>query len=120
MSDIDLAINSSKRLESLLEQKLGASGRGLHEKVSSVEARLPRELARKLRLVATVRNKVVHESDYKKIDDRKAFVKACKEAERELKTLGGGNRRAGRLLLAAVIVVVIAAALIYYAKFVRP
>ncbi len=83
MSDIDLAVGSCKRLESLLEKKLGASGRGLHEKVSSVEGKLPRELVRKLRLVATVRNKVVHEADYQNIDNRKDFVRACKDAERE-------------------------------------
>ena len=89
MSDIDLAIKSSKKLEAMLT-KLGAEGRGLHEKVSSVEKKLPDKLVRKLRFIATVRNKVVHEDGYEKIDDRRGFIDAVKEAERELAKLGGG------------------------------
>jgi hypothetical protein len=112
MSDIDLAVNQCKRLESLLEEKLGAEGKGLHEKVSSVENRLPRELVRKLRLVATVRNKIVHEADYKNIDDRKKFLQAGKEAEKELRALGGKSKRSRKviILIGVVIAIVIAAA----------
>ena len=116
MSDIDLAINNCKRLESLLEQKLGATGRGLHEKVSSVENRLPRELVRKLRLVATVRNKIVHEADYKNIDDRNKFLQASKEAEKELEAIGGGAKQSRKLVLLIGIVVVIVLAVIVYLR----
>jgi hypothetical protein len=107
MSDIDLAVTNSKRLESLLEKKLGATGKGLHEKVSSVESRLPRELVRNLRLVATVRNKIVHESDYKSIDDRNAFLKASKQAEHELKAMGGGGSSGTKILVIGIIVLII-------------
>jgi hypothetical protein len=107
MSDIDLAVSSSKRLESLLETKFGASGRGLHEKVSSVERDLPHDLVRKIRLVATVRNKIVHESNYQNIDHRKEFIATCKQAERELKALGGGGARAKPILIAIAVVIVI-------------
>ncbi|MBM3981729.1 MAG: hypothetical protein FJ304_15930 [Planctomycetes bacterium] len=87
MSDIELAITRVKALESLLEGALGATGKGLHEKVSSVQDRLPQPLVRKLRFVATVRNKIVHESDYTQIDDRAGFVRACDEAETALRAL---------------------------------
>ncbi len=87
MSDIELAITRVKALESLLEQALGATGKGLHEKVTSVQDRLPQPLVRKLRFAATVRNKIVHEADYKQIDDRDGFVRACDEAETELRAL---------------------------------
>jgi hypothetical protein len=87
MSDIELAVTRTKALESLLEQTLGATGKGLHEKVSSVQAKLSPALVKKLRFVATVRNKIVHESDYAKIDDRDGFVRACDEAEAELNAL---------------------------------
>ena len=80
MSDIDLVIKSSKKLESMLG-RLGAEGRGLHEKVSSIEKKLPAPIVRKLRFIATVRNKVVHDEGYDKIDDRRGFVDAVKEAE---------------------------------------
>jgi hypothetical protein len=87
MSDIDLAVTKSKALESLLEQALGATGKGLHEKVTSVQDKLPQPLVKKLRFIATVRNKIVHESSYEKIDDRPGFTRACGEAEAELRAM---------------------------------
>jgi hypothetical protein len=93
MSDIDLAVSRSRKLEQVLEREFGASGRGLHEKTSSVERDLPHELVRKLRLVATVRNKVVHEAD--RIDDKRRFTEAAASAERELKALARSRRGKG-------------------------
>src|SRR5215212_8436118 len=87
MSDIELTITRVKALESLLEQVVGATGKGLHEKVTSVQSKLSPALVKKLRFVATVRNKIVHESDYKQIDDRDGFVRACDEAEAELRSM---------------------------------
>jgi hypothetical protein len=87
MSDIELAITRVKALESLLEQGLGAIGKGLHEKVTSVQDKLPQPLVKKLRFVATVRNKIVHESDYQQIDNRDGFLRACDEAEAELRAM---------------------------------
>ena len=60
--DISLVIVSSKQLESLLEQDFGATGKGLHEKISSVEE-IPLDLQRKLRKIATIRNRLVHEGE---------------------------------------------------------
>jgi hypothetical protein len=64
MSQIELAVKLSRRLETLLERKYHASGKGLHEKVSSVEAQLPAELVKTLRYIATIRNSVVHEEGF--------------------------------------------------------
>ena len=87
MSDIDLAVTHTKQLETLLEQALGATGKGLHEKVTSVQAKLSQPLVRKLRFVATVRNKIVHESNYTEIDDKPGFIRACEDAETELRAM---------------------------------
>jgi hypothetical protein len=84
MSDLDLAIRRSKRLEGRLRDGFGATGRGLHEMVSSVERTLPPEAVKRLRFVATLRNKLVHEIGYTKLDDRTGFVRACDESERLL------------------------------------
>ncbi|MEC7120733.1 MAG: hypothetical protein VXW65_12640 [Pseudomonadota bacterium] len=67
MSQIETVIRASKQLEQLLEQHYGATGRGLHEKTSSIEDQLDHETIRGLRKIATLRNKVVHE-DFE-IDD---------------------------------------------------
>jgi len=107
MSDIDLAVTRSQRLEQLLERDFGASGRGLHEKVSSVADALPKDLVRRLRLVATVRNKVVHESG--RIDDRNRFLTAADSAERDLAAIrdrrGRGPRGRRRLILFALLLI---------------
>lgn len=105
MSDIDLAVRKCQRLEQILQRDLGAAGKGLHQKVSSAEAILPAPLVRKLRLVATVRNKVVHESA--RIEDRKEFVAAADEAERELKALAK-SRRGGAIFGVRTLITVIA------------
>jgi t-SNARE complex subunit (syntaxin) len=106
MSDIDLAVSHCKNLESLLEKNLGATGRGLHEKISSVENRLPHELVRKLRLVATVRNKIVHEADYTAIDDKKKFLAACKDSQRQLAAMGSGGKSRWKYLALVVVILV--------------
>ena len=109
MSDIDLAVTRSQRLEQLLERDFGATGKGLHQKVSSIADSMPEELIRKLRLVATVRNKVVHENG--RIEDRPRFVEAADAAERELIIIrdrrGRGPRGKRRLIFFTVIAVII-------------
>lgn len=60
-----LVISVSKDLENILEAKFQAVGKGLHEKVTSVEAQLPELLMRRLRKIASIRNKLIHEKDYK-------------------------------------------------------
>ena len=115
MSDLDLAVRRSKRLEALLRDGLGATGRGLHEKTSSVEAKLPADLVRRLRFVATIRNKIVHDLDYDRMDDRGGFISACDECERRLEALAGPGVRdslrlpllVGALVLALIVVGVI-------------
>lgn len=71
LSQIETVIRASKQLEQLLAQHYGATGRGLHEKTSSVEDQLDSDTVRRLRKIATLRNKVVHE-DFE-IDDLTDF-----------------------------------------------
>jgi hypothetical protein len=102
-SDIERAVKWSKRFESLLERRFGARGRGLHEKIDSVEGDLDRDTARALRLVATVRNKIVHEDGYDKIDDRARFKAACKAADRAL----AGKSRAKMVIVVVGLVLIL-------------
>jgi hypothetical protein len=86
MSDIELAVTHSKELEHLLESRHGATGKGLHQKVTSVESRLPAPLVGQLRAVATLRNKVVHEPGFK-LPDATQFTLDCQAALGELTEL---------------------------------
>ena len=107
MSDIDLAIRRSKRLEHKLRRNYGVHGRGLHELIDAAKARnaLPNALAGRLRFIATIRNKIVHDTAYTKIDDRDGFIAACDSAERELDELAGprDNWRTSLLVAAAIL-----------------
>ena len=109
-SDIERAVKWSKRFESLLERRFGARGRGLHEKIDSVEGDLDRDTVRALRLVATVRNKIVHEDGYDKIDDRARFKAACNAADRAL--AGKGRAKAVVIVVGLVLILLAGAALV--------
>lgn len=74
-----------KRIEGLLEDRWGASGRGLHEKLSSVEHKVDSRIISRGRFIASVRNKVAHEDGYR-LDDREGFKQACEEVEDYLRT----------------------------------
>jgi len=82
-SAIETAINQTKKIESLLENKFSAQGRGLHEKLSSVEYNLPQSLVSRSRRIASIRNKIVHEDGFI-IEDVDAFCKNCEDILLEL------------------------------------
>jgi len=90
MGEIDTAVKYSKQIETLLEQKFGASGKGLHEKLSSIETKIAQNIARQIRYVASIRNKVVHENGYQ-IDDYDQFVFACEKIIQSLNSLAADS-----------------------------
>ncbi|CAB9501281.1 expressed unknown protein [Seminavis robusta] len=88
-NDFELAIKSSKELEWVLEDAFGATGKGLHEKISSaaiVNPDLSQSLVRNMRYLATIRNKLVHERGFDAIPDRKRFIEKFEASQEELKT----------------------------------
>ncbi|HHN77683.1 MAG TPA: DUF4145 domain-containing protein [Phycisphaerales bacterium] len=96
-SDVDRAVRWSKRFEAILGDRYGAKGRGLHEKIDSVESDLPERVVRDLRLVATVRNRLVHEDGYERIERRGEFLRACRRGRRAL--MPRAARWRGRIIL---------------------
>ena len=93
-NDFELAIRSSKELEHILDTELGASGKGLHEKISSVDASLPQELIKNMRYLATIRNKLVHEHGFDAIPDRKRFIQKFEWSSSELERVVVQRRKA--------------------------
>lgn len=96
MSELATIIERTKAIESGLVRRFGATGRGLHEKVDSVQGKLDPATVRACRFIATIRNKTVHEDGFAPTrTEMKSFVERCDEVER---SLGGGLRpRAGLL-----------------------
>ncbi|WP_174238892.1 hypothetical protein [Vibrio taketomensis] len=62
-STYEIVIEHCKDLETRLT-KIGGTGKGLHEKTSSLSDILEPTLVRELRAVATIRNKLIHEEDF--------------------------------------------------------
>ena len=86
MVDLNQIVGATKRLESLLEQKFGATGRGLHEKLSSVERRIPMDLRKKIRYLATIRNKAMHEDGYEP-ESMDTYLATAREATEALEAV---------------------------------
>ncbi|HJW23562.1 MAG TPA: hypothetical protein VJ576_01585 [Rhodocyclaceae bacterium] len=78
-----MAVEIARRLESALTAA-GATGKGLHEKTTSVEGMLPAPAVRKLRFIASVRNKIVHEDTILSDAEFSAFTESGKLAMEEL------------------------------------
>lgn len=88
----ELVIERTKLLEMELV-KLGANGRGLHEKLTGVEASIPTPVAKKIRFVASVRNKVVHSDAKPEGETLIAFKNACDEVDKYFQELRAAKER---------------------------
>jgi hypothetical protein len=98
---IEKVVTHARIVEQLLRDN-GATGRGLHELTSSLTGVLTPSLVRRLRFIATVRNKAVHEGD---VDHNTfhAFVDACGDAELALRDLLGHTSMSFRGVFLGVI-----------------
>ena len=61
MTPIEELITIVQNMETVLEEDYGAEGKGLHEKASSVEKQLSPEVMKRIRYIATIRNKAIHD-----------------------------------------------------------
>ncbi len=106
MTDLELAVKRSKRLERRLRDAMHVDGRGLHELTTHAQRQLPAETVKQLRYVATVRNQLVHDLDVTMMDDRGGFVRACDEIEQAIDDVAGpGTRDSWRLTIVVVVII---------------
>lgn len=73
MGQIETVVNYTKKIETIFVNELGATGRGLHEKLDSIGNVIDSSIARKIRYIASARNKLMHEDGYE-IDDMDRFI----------------------------------------------
>lgn len=86
-------LQGTKRIEAILEEKFGSTGRGLYEKMTTANMRLPEPLQKRIRYVATMRNKTMHEEGFE-IPNIPEFVKTCQSIAEQLEHLHA-NRKPG-------------------------
>lgn len=111
MSDIESVVQRTRRLEKLLRLRYHAEGQGLHQLITSCQDRLPHDVISKLRYVATIRNKIVHEENYQ-LEDKRAFMAVCDDCEQELTPRA--SRFIWRTAMMLMAVLTLLALLFYY------
>jgi hypothetical protein len=82
--NIEQVINRTKTLESTLVQHYAATGRGMHAKITSASEHLSSSVIRRLRTVATIRNRLLHEDTFTVLNVPKDFSALCDELEQAL------------------------------------
>ena len=86
-------LQGTKRIEAILEEKFGSTGRGLYEKMTTANMKLPEPLQKRIRYVATMRNKAMHEEGFE-IPNIPEYVKTCQSIAEQLEGLHA-NRKPG-------------------------
>lgn len=94
MSDLKTIIGAVKKIESILEQRFGGHGRGLHEKLNQASVPIPESLVKSVRYIATLRNKALHEDGFE-IDDPEAFLATCERTLAQLERLAQEQEQRG-------------------------
>ena len=70
-------IEKTKKIETILV-KMGADGKGLHEKVSSIEHLIDEKIVKSIRFIASIRNKLLHEDNFEMTSELLSdFENAC-------------------------------------------
>ncbi|MDC0611238.1 DUF4145 domain-containing protein [Vibrio sp.] len=111
MSDIETVVMRSKKLELLLKSQYRAEGQGMHQLISSCEERLPHEVVKQLRYIATVRNNAVQDDAFE-LEDQRTFTQACEDCMAKLTPRSG--RFIWRIAVLLMCVMTIASLLFYY------
>jgi hypothetical protein len=82
LTDIQLVITTSQRLETLLKTNYGAMGTGFYQQFKSVRDRIPLHLHRPAGYVAVMRNRVAHNANFNLYDNARAnFISRAKLLE---------------------------------------
>lgn len=114
MSSVEIVVGYSKQLEAILERSFGAQGKGLHQKVSSVEHLLPARLVKTLRFLASVRNKVIHDHDYVLDKNPRDLQRTARLAASELRRIARRRRNPVVRFFILFMVCVLAAAAYFH------
>jgi hypothetical protein len=95
-NDYELVIKASKTLETIFERDFHTQGRGLHEHINSAADNhipIPAAVVKKLRFIATIRNKLIHDSNFNQVPDRSVFMQLYEECKVALSDLAMARNR---------------------------
>jgi hypothetical protein len=107
MRFIESVVVRSRHIEKLLAD-LGGQGKGIHERVTSISSLLPTDLFKRIRFIASVRNKVMHDHDYHFDANEREFLDTCDAVVCELQEILDPKGRRVKSFLWPVITAVLA------------
>jgi hypothetical protein len=86
MSFVESVIVRVRRIEKLLSD-LGGDGKGIHERVTQLGSRVPYDQSKRLRYIASVRNKLIHTDGYTFDGNESTFLDVCDHSISQLESL---------------------------------
>jgi len=92
-NDFELAVRACKEMEWILETQFGASGNGLGEKLNSCTDKFgsDKEIISHIRYINRIRNRLIHDRECNRIEQRKEFIRRCELAIAGLQRLSPKN-----------------------------
>merc|ERR1712048_482843 len=92
-NDFELAVRACKEMEWILEDQFGAHGNGLGEKLSSCQEKFSRDkkIIEDIRYITRIRNRLIHDQNCNRIEERKEFIRRCEIAITGLQKLSPKN-----------------------------
>jgi len=76
-NEYKFVIECSQSLEKYIKKNLNGTGKGLHEKIISIESELSKQDIQDFKFIAATRNKIIHEGII--LDDPEKFKTVCKK-----------------------------------------
>lgn len=90
---LDIVCKQATTIQLLLNQVFCSVGERLHADLDQVKDRLPEEIVRKARYVATMRNRLVHEYECRGVPDIARFIRISQSVLQHLIALPGREAR---------------------------
>ena len=119
-------LDKTKKIETLLSE-MGAVGKGLHQKLSSIESHIDKGIVRSIRFIASIRNKFLHDANFKLTDELLSdFESSCEKVLRyliaknsESQKTNNKNQKSKRISSWKLLVLYLIGAAMLYGWFVK-
>ena len=119
-------LDKTKKIETLLSE-MGAVGKGLHQKLSSIENHIDKGIVKSIRFIASIRNKFLHDANFKLTDKLLSdFESSCEKVIRyliaknsESQKTNNKNQKSKRISSWKLLVLYLIGAAMLYGWFVK-
>lgn len=79
LNQYEEVIKRSKKIENILIDSYKATGKGLHEQLTSIDNAIDKSISKKIRKIATIRNKLMHENMNLNSGELFDYIELCEQ-----------------------------------------